>query len=888
MLIAAAFLVLQQVAFTDSSARRYPREHGAPAVTAVHVDQSPTVDGRLNDRVWASVSAITELYQREPDEGAPVSERTEVRLLYDADALYIGARLFDANPRGIVSRLGRRDAVTHSDEFRLLLDSYHDRLTAFEFIVNPAGVKHDLLVGDDGAYTDDSWDPVWEVATSVDSAGWTVEMRIPFSQLRFAPVETQVWGVCVQRWIQRKNELAGFPFVPKTRKGVASRCVDLVGLHDLAAPKHVELLPYAVGRGSYDRPALAGDPFDDGSRYFGGVGGDVKYGISSNLTLNATVNPDFGQVEVDPAFVNLTAFEQFLEEHRPFFVEGREIFSFGGTGGGMTLFGDPTPLFYSRRIGRPPQGPTPSSGPFVDMPDKTTILGAAKLTDKRAGGWSIGMFDALTARQWATVADSTGRMRSHDEVEPPTNYYVGRLKRDLGGGNTTLGVLATAVDRRLDTPALDVLRTSAYVGGVDLFHRWGGNTYSLAASLSGSHIHGDTLAIQQAQSSSDRYYQRPDAQSFSYDPHRTALSGMHGDLYLNKLSGNWTGSLATIVNSPGYEVNDLGYQTRVDQILTAAGVQRRWTRPGPIFRNGIAAFALRQGWNFDGDRTVLNATTYSYGQFHNFWSIVGNTGVWASVIDDRLTRGGPLARTPFSWRASVEVYSDSRRQMSSYTYLSYGRDAAGGWSGNSEVLLTLRHGSALWASIGPGYAVSQAPAQWIGAFPDPTATATLGTRYVFAQLLQHTLDLDVRVNAAFSPVLSVQLYAQPFSFAGTYQGFKELRAPRTFAFNQYGRDNASTISRTGSTYTVDPDGPGPADSLTFQDPDFRTRSLQINAVLRWEYRPGSTLYLVWTQRRSRYVAFDSAFDLGRDLGRDLFADRPTNVFLVKASWWIGR
>src|SRR6266568_6556608 len=313
MLIAAAALLLQ-IAMVDTTVRHAPVARANPAITAERVAQAPIVDGRLDEPIWATVPPVTTLYQREPTEGAPVSEPTEVRFLYDATALYVGVRLFDHDPHGIVSRLGRRDAVTHSDEFRLFLDSYHDRLTAFEFIVNPAGVKHDLLVGDDGAYTDDSWDPVWEVATSVDSAGWTVEMRIPFSQLRFAPVETQVWGVCVQRWIQRKNELAGFPFVPKTRKGVASRCVDLVGLHDLAAPKHVELLPYAVGRGSYDRPALAGDPFDDGSRYFGGVGGDVKYGISSNLTLNATVNPDFGQVEVDPAFVNLTAFEQFLEE----------------------------------------------------------------------------------------------------------------------------------------------------------------------------------------------------------------------------------------------------------------------------------------------------------------------------------------------------------------------------------------------------------------------------------------------------------------------------------------------------------------------------------------------------------------------------------------------
>ncbi len=885
MLIAAASLLLQ-VAMVDTTVRHAPVARANSPITAERVAQAPTVDGRLDEPIWATVAPVTTLYQREPTEGAPVSERTEVRFLYDAAALYVGVRLFDRDPHGIVSRLGRRDAVTHSDEFRLFLDSYHDRLTAFEFIVNPAGVKHDLLVGDDGAYEDDSWDPVWEVATSVDSLGWTAELRIPFSQLRFAPAQTQVWGVCVQRWIQRKNELAAFPLVPKTLKGVASRCTDLVGLHDVTAPRHVEVMPYAVGRGSYDRPATAGNPYDDGSRYFGGLGGDVRYGITSNLTLDGTVNPDFGQVEVDPAFVNLTAYEQFLEEHRPFFVEGRDVFTFGGTGGGMTLFGDPTPTFYSRRIGRPPEAGAPTSGPFVDMPDKTTILGAAKLAEKRAGGWSVGMLDAVTSREWASVADSNGALQSRDEVEPPTNYYVGRVRRELDGGNTAFGVLGTAVNRRLDTPALDVLRRSAYVGGADFYHRWGRGTYSVAVSVTGSRIDGDTLAIQLAQRSSDRYYQRPDAHSFQYDRSRTALTGVHSNVQLNKLSGNWTGTLTNVINSPGYEINDLGFQNRVDQILTGAAVQRRWTRPGPVFRNGLVSLALRQGWNFDGDPIAQNATTYAYGQFHNFWSVVFNAGVWPSVIDDRLTRGGPLARTPASSRADLQIYSDSRKQMSAYVYLGYGRDAAGGWEVKFEPLLTLRRGSALWASVGPGYAVGRVAAQFVDSVADPTAAATLGRRYVFSQLLQHTLDMDVRVNAAFSPVLSVQLFVNPFAFSGDYQTFKELRAPRTFTFNQYGRDNGSTITRSGNSYTVDPDGAGPAPAFSFADPAFRTRSLQLNAVLRWEYHPGSTMYVVWTQRRSGLFASDGTFDLGRALGRDLLADRPTNVLLVKLSYWM--
>src|SRR5437660_511836 len=324
------------------------------------------------------------------------------------------------------------------DAFRVLLDSYHDRRTAFEFIVNAAGVKRDVLLGDDGGYSDDSWDAVWEAATTVDSLGWTVEMRIPLSLLRFSGASAQVWGVRFERWIQRKNELDMLPLVRKTESGVASRFADLQGLEDLPAPKRVEVLPYVVGRGHYDTPDSPSDPFDRGSAYRGGVGADLKYGVTSNLTLDATVNPDFGQVDLDPAFVNLTAFEVKLEEKRPFFIEGGNIFGFAGNGSGLAKLSDRPQYFYSRRIGQPPQGEVTSDGQFADIPTNSTILGAAKLSGKRASGWSIGILDALTAREWATVVDTLSGLRHNDEVEPLTNYFVGRLKRHLRHGNTSL------------------------------------------------------------------------------------------------------------------------------------------------------------------------------------------------------------------------------------------------------------------------------------------------------------------------------------------------------------------------------------------------------------------------------------------------------------------
>ena len=876
--------VLLQASAPDSSALRHPNGVVPPVATAVRAGRAPVVDGRLDDAAWALATPVTALTQSDPKEGQPATERTEVRFVYDGDALYIGARMFDREPRKIAHHLGRRDSFTQSDDIRILLDSYHDHRTAFRFIVTPDGVRGDLQFGDDGNFADDSWDPVWEAAALIDSLGWTAEMRIPLSQLRFSRARDQVWGLRIVRTILRKNETDIFPFVHKTDGGFVSRFAHLVGLRDLGDPRHVELLPYTLASGTYQTD-IPGDPFAPASDYTGKAGLDLKYGITSNLTLDATLNPDFGQVEIDPAFVNLSAFEQFLPERRPFFVEGADIFNFGGGSGGFLQFGNAPQFFYSRRIGRAPEGSPTSSGQFVDMPQHTTILGAAKLTGRTPSGWSVGVLDAVTTLAQATVLDTTTGTRFRDDVEPTTNYFVARVRRQFNGGNDGFGFIATASDRAIHAPALDVLRSAAYDWGMDARHRWHNNTYGVAADLGASYVTGDTAAINAAQLSSARYYQRPDAK-LHYDPTRTSLAGVTGDLYIDKLAGAWLWGAAVSTTTPGFEVNDLGFQHRVDRIASGYYVARHWTKPGPVFQEATAVLQLAPSWNYEGDPIQRQIFFSGFGTFRNFWFFNFFGGYGLTVVDDRLTRGGPRALIPRNVNGGGGIQTDQRHAGSGAFFFNYSHDVSGAWSLNLNPTIEYRPSSAIDFSLGPNYNVARGTAQYVQSVSDPLATTTYGDRYVFAELRSHELDLTLRVNATLSPALSVQLYAQPFTFAGAYSSFKELAQPRTYQFRTYGQAGTTIAYDSASaTYTVHPDGAQPTDSFSITNPDFRVRSLNINAVLRWEYRPGSTFFVVWTQRRSGSFP-DPSFDVGRDFGRDLLLDRPTNVLLVKLSYWL--
>jgi hypothetical protein len=848
----------------------------AAAVRAARVSAPIRIDGRLDDSAWAAALPVSTFTQIFPHEGSAASERTEVRVLFDDEALYVGAGLHDRS--AVTSRLGRRDMPIgrDSDWFGVMLDSDHDHRTAFGFDVNPAGVKRDLIKTIN--IDDTSWEAVWEAATSVDSLGWTVEMRIPFSQLRYRNEAIQTWGIQLERLIARTGEYAVTTFIPSQEQGGVPRYGHLVGLEGIRTARRLEVLPYTVARLARDGSMPAGAT--SGARHGGAAGVDLQYRLTPEFTLNATVNPDFGQVEQDPAVINLTAFETRLEEKRPFFVEGMGLFEFAPSAVSQgSLYRN---LFYSRRIGRAPQLSGTLAGGAA--PQATTILGAAKLSGKSASGWSFGLLDALTQREVVTLPHEVDAGREI-LVEPLSHYLVTRVNRETRAGQSAMGAILTTLHRELESPAARAtLRSAAYTGGIDFHHEWGQRTWRLSGYLTGSQVLGSAAAIQQAQRSSARYFQRPDADHLALDSTSARLGGYAAQLQLQKQGGkHWRGFAAIAASSPGYEVNDLGFQARTDLFNANLHVNYLQNTPGRLLRSyriigsGVAAY------NFGGEQVGNTIFFGSNWQFQNFWSATLNAGYSFESWDDRLTRGGPITRRPEDGRIAVNLVSDSRQPITGSLTAYGGRDAAGASTLRTGLTLGVRPSSRLNLSLGPQVERGRQPAQYLAAVTDVRAVATFGRRYVFAELDQTTVSLDARLNLTMTPGLSVELFAQPFLSSVAFGDPKELRAARANDFFVYGRD-VGQVERMGRAYRIDPDGPGGAPAFQLPDPDFNQRSLRGNAVVRWEWRPGSTLYLAWQQLREDRQPIDD-FALGRDT-RSLLGAPARNVVLLKVNYWL--
>jgi hypothetical protein len=860
-----------------------------PEIRAVRTSETIKIDGVLDERAWQSAPPITDFVQSDPVQGIAPSQKTEVRLLYDDQALYVGARMYDSAPDSIIAQLTRRDGITTADLFAIALDTYHDKRSGFYFGVSAAGTLLDgTLLNDD--WTDDSWDGVWEGKAHIDSKGWTAELRIPYSQLRFHESKNIIWGINFRRDIARGNERDQIVYTPKNESGYVSRFPDFVGIENIVPPRRLDLIPYITTRAEYSHPAT-GDPFNSGSKYVPATGADLKVGIGSNLTLDGTINPDFGQVEVDPAVVNLSDVETFYQEKRPFFLEGQNIFNFGNGGASNNWsFNWGTPeFFYSRRIGRAPEGSLPAYD-FVDEPSGTRILGAAKLSGNVGDNWNIGTIQAVTEKVNAKI--QTSGQRSTVEVEPPTYYGIARVQKQFNNGDQAIGLISTLTSRSFSNDNNDLrdqLDSRALSGGVDGWTFLDGNKSWVATGwVGGSRIEGTAAQMLDVQTSSRHYFQRPDAKSYHVDSSATSLSGYSGRFQLVKQKGNFFVNSSFGFISPGFDVNDLGFVWRNDLINYHAGAGYQWVTPTKYYQSIWTMLAVFGSRDFDGNKIWEGIFQRTEIQLRNFYFLSYDVAYNPQTVNNRLTRGGPLALNEpgFQVDASLQT-NDKEKWVFGFQGTTYKQKSSSQWDISSNIVW--KPADYVYVSFEPDFGKTIDFSQWVGAFADPLAAQTYGSRYVFATLDQTTLAASIRLNWTFTPQLSLQLYLQPLISSGNYHDYKELSRPLSYDFNQYSQgdvQSASEVLKQGSEYVVDPDGNGPAPSFTFDDPNFNFKSLRGNAVLRWEYLPGSVLYFVWTQSGMDDYTYNGEFHFGSSLHR-LIRAQFNNIFMVKLTYYLG-
>jgi len=850
-------------------------------VRAIRTHEKVEVDGLLSETVWKNGNDISKFTQRDPIEGSTPTEKTEVRIAYDDNALYVGARMFDSAPDSIIARLARRDSEVSSDYFAFFIDPYYDKRSGYYFAVTAAGTLLDgVLMNDD--WDDDSWDGVWEVKTNIDKKGWTAEFRIPYSQLRFHKKDKYIWSVNFKREIHRKNESVYLTYTPKDGSGFVSRFVDLIGIENISPKRQIEFLPYFRAKAEYSNP-VSGNPFNDGSRYIPATGADIKLGIGNNFTLDATVNPDFGQVEVDPAVVNLSDIETFYQEKRPFFIEGASIFNFGrgGARNFWSLNWSGPDFFYSRRIGRSPQGDLPGHD-FANMPEGVRIIGAGKLTGKTGSNWNIGALSAVTAREKAELQNNGEKFNS--EIEPLTFYNVFRGQKEFHEGRQGIGVISTLTKRNFDDPLLrDQLNSESVSLGLDGWTFFDKDKKWVITGWAGmSHVRGSKERMLSLQQSPRHYLQKPGVAHVSVDSSATSMTGFAGRFWINKQKGNWIFNAALGFINPKFDVNDIGFMWRTDLINGHLIGGYKWTKPNKFTRYAELHFAVFGTTDFGGNPLWGGIFQYGFVRLLNYYSI---NWFWAynpETVSNRLTRGGPLTTNTSGWETMIDFGSDNRKSWvlgigfnGGYYEASkfYSISPSLRWKPADNVSLT----------ISPDYTRDWTNAQWVGAFDDATATKTYGRRYVFAEINQSTLSTGIRLNWTFTPRLSFQLYAQPLIASGDYYDFKELAREKSYEFNIYG-EGESTFD--AQNYIADPDGEaGPAEPIELWNPDFNFKSLRGNAVLRWEYSPGSTLYFVWTQRRSDFEEIGE-FRFRRSIDRLLNA-KGDNIFMVKMTYWFG-
>jgi len=853
-------------AFVLSAQESIPAFTKTYTTTEINPSDAPLIDGNLSDSIWSSIDWGSDFIEVVPDENTAPSVQTKFKILYDQKHLYIALKALDPEPATITNRLSRRDGFV-GDRINVLIDSYHDLRTGFLFTVTAAGVRGDEFITDNGNTVDESWNPIWSTKAIIDNEGWSAEMKIPFSQLRFSNSPEQVWGLNVTRNYFRENQFSAWNRIPVDAAGWVSEAGKLKGLKNIKPQKQIEIQPFVVTK--LDRyEAESGNPYADGNDFTLNAGLDAKIGITNDLTLDVTINPDFGQVEADPAAINLDGFEIFNRDQRPFFVENKNIFDY--------RFADNrNNLFFSRRIGRSPQvSPETPGGAFVDQPQNTTILGAAKFSGKTKNGWSIGVLESMTSKEFTEI--STNGEISESLAEPFTNYFVGRIQKDFNAKNTFFGGMFTATNRAL-TPEVSELRKAAYSGGLDFKHQWKDRAYFLDANIVMSHVLGSKEAIKQTQENLTHLFNRTDASHLEVDPNRTSLTGTGGLFAIGKVGGkhiNYETGFKWV--SPELELNDIGFLRSADEMIQFFNMSYRTIKPVGIFRDINARFSQFTTFDFEGNYNRIQYQLNGSASFTNNWGVDFGAAHKPRIFSNSILRGGPR------WRFSKEnfqfffVGSDQRKKFNGVIGMIHSQAEEDNFSLiKFESELNYQPTNALNISVAPEYSLSKSKTQYV---TQPNES----TRYVLGSIDNQTLSASVRVDYTINPNLSIQYYGQPFISRGRYKDFKYVtNAVADRLHDRFQNYNTAQISMNNDVYAIDENFDGTID-YSFDNPDFSFVQFNSNLVLRWEYIPGSELFLVWSQGVTANVSvMDDLFE-GFESG--ILDQRPQNIFLLKATY----
>jgi hypothetical protein len=837
--------------------------------TTKKLTKTPIIDGDITDEAWNVVEWSSDFTEREPDEGTPPTYQTLFKVMYDSKYLYIAIKALDEQPDLIQRRLSRRDGFA-GDRVNVIIDSYHDKRTAFVFTITAAGVKGEEIASQNGQSWDESWNPVWFTNAKLDEFGWTAEMKIPLSQLRFGDAKEQIWGFNVIRNIFRLNERSMWQRIPNNQAGFISESGELHGLVDLTPQKQLEIQPFTLLQ--YDSyPKEGNNPYRDGSDFKANLGLDAKIGVTNDLTLDVTINPDFGQVEADPGAIALDGFQLFFREQRPFFVENKNIFDFQFANGSDNLF-------YSRRVGRNPhRGANLLNGEFADTPQNSTILGAAKFSGKTKNGWSIGVLESVTANEFATVKQTNGTTRK-EIVEPLTNYFVTRVQKDFNERNSFIGGIFTATNRNLNGNFKE-LHKAAYTGGIDFQHNWKNREYFLDGNIIMSHVLGSPEAIENTQRSITRLFQRTDAKHVSVDPTRTSLTGTGGRIELGKAGGgNWRYNGGFIWRSPELELNDVGFLRNTDQMIQFANLRYLWQVPTKMFRN--ASVEASQVTEYDFQKNLNRIRFEGEGNINWANNATSNVGFGTSIrgYSNAFLRGGPRWRT-----------ADNR-----YVYGSFGSDRSKKFSYNvnftfvdADENVFKRNRYAFSFNYQPIDALNISLENQLESTKDRAQYVTELTfgnhkRYILGNIKNHEFSTTLRFTYSINPNMSIQFYGQPFISRGRYSEFKFVNTAAADRFtDRVTIYDINQISPGTNVYTIDENSDNAID-YQFDKPDFSFAQFRSNLVARWEYIPGSEIFLVWAQGIVGNENPEAS--LSTSLRNQVLSNRKENTFLLKVTY----